>query len=185
MRANERKKEAGTGAGTGREHERERRWRLEDEYKMGTGTGAGAEMRAIAEMETGTVTETETGHSTSRKSVSPLSRLIRGFRHKYVSLVLPWEDQCEWRRMTRMTGLDCAIRRNLINTHTHTHAHKHIHAHQTHTQHKDADTGAVDAGGLQRVMLIHTYPIFIPHIYCSRVELHHVGQVVAPLVSSC
>ena len=32
----------------------------------------------------------------------------------------PWEDQCEWHRMTRMTGPDCAVMCNLINTHTHT-----------------------------------------------------------------
>ena len=32
------------------------------------------------------------------------------------------EDQCEWHRMTRMTGPDCAVMCNLINnTHTHTH----------------------------------------------------------------
>ena len=33
---------------------------------------------------------------------------------------LAWEDQCEWHRTTRMTGLNCAVMRNLINTHTHT-----------------------------------------------------------------
>ena len=33
----------------------------------------------------------------------------------------PWEDQYEWHRMTRMTGPDCAVMRNLINTFTHTH----------------------------------------------------------------
>ena len=32
----------------------------------------------------------------------------------------PWEDQCEWHRMARMTGLDCAVVCNLINTHIHT-----------------------------------------------------------------
>ena len=32
----------------------------------------------------------------------------------------PWEDQCEWHRMTRMTGPDCAVMCNLMNTHTHT-----------------------------------------------------------------
>ena len=32
----------------------------------------------------------------------------------------PWEDQCEWHRVTRMTGPDCAVMCNLINTHTHT-----------------------------------------------------------------
>ena len=31
------------------------------------------------------------------------------------------EDQCEWHRMTRMTGPDCVVMCNLINTHTHTH----------------------------------------------------------------
>ena len=53
---------------------------------------------------------------TSRESVSPLSRLIRGFRNKY-----DW--QCEWHRLTRMTGPDCAVMFNLINTNTHTHTH--------------------------------------------------------------
>ena len=33
------------------------------------------------------------------------------------------EDQCEWHRMTRMTGPDCVVMCNLINTHTHTHTH--------------------------------------------------------------
>ena len=40
--------------------------------------------------------------------------------HTQVSLIPPWEDQCEWHRMTRMTGPDCAVMCNLINTHTHT-----------------------------------------------------------------
>ena len=31
------------------------------------------------------------------------------------------EDQCEWPRMTRMTGADCAVICNLIFTPTHTH----------------------------------------------------------------
>ena len=59
---------------------------------------------------------------TSRESVSPLSRLIRGFRNKYqISLISPWEDQCKWHRMTRMIGPDCEVMCNLINTHTHMH----------------------------------------------------------------
>ena len=40
-----------------------------------------------------------------------------------VSLIPPREDQCEWHRMTRMTGPDCVVMCNLINTHTHTHTH--------------------------------------------------------------
>ena len=31
------------------------------------------------------------------------------------------EDQCEWHRMTRLTGPDCVVMSNLMNTHTHTH----------------------------------------------------------------
>ena len=36
-------------------------------------------------------------------------------------LISPWDDQCEWYRTTRMTGPDCAVVCNLINTHTHIH----------------------------------------------------------------
>ena len=38
--------------------------------------------------------------------------------HTQVSLIPPWEDQCEWHIMTRMAGPDYAIMCNLINTHT-------------------------------------------------------------------
>ena len=37
--------------------------------------------------------------------------------------------------MTRMTGPDCVVMCNLINTHTHTHTHTYTHTH-THTQKK-------------------------------------------------
>ena len=33
------------------------------------------------------------------------------------------EDQCEWHRMTRMTGPDCVVMCNLINTYIHTYIH--------------------------------------------------------------
>ena len=37
--------------------------------------------------------------------------------------------------MTRMTGPDCVVMCNLINTHTHTHKYTHIHTHiHTHTR---------------------------------------------------
>ena len=39
------------------------------------------------------------------------------YTHTHTS---PWEDQCEWHRMTTMTGPDRAVMCNLINTHTHT-----------------------------------------------------------------
>ena len=41
-------------------------------------------------------------------------------------MIPPREDQCEWHRMTRMTGPDCVVMCNLINTHTHTHTHTHF-----------------------------------------------------------
>ena len=69
-------------------------------------------------------TQGSSGNCTSRESVSPLSRQIRVFVQ--VSLIPPWEDQCEWHRMTRMTEPDCAVMCNLINIHTyqvHTYVH--------------------------------------------------------------
>ena len=42
-----------------------------------------------------------------------------------VSLIPPREDQCEWHRMTRMTGPDCVVMCNLINTYIHTNIHIH------------------------------------------------------------
>ena len=48
---------------------------------------------------------------TNRECVSPLSRLIRGFRNKYLVSLM--------HKQTRMTGLDCAVMCNLMNTHTH------------------------------------------------------------------
>ena len=48
------------------------------------------------------------------------------YTHTQVSLIRPWEDQCEWHRMTRMAGPDSAVMCNLINTHTHTHTHTRV-----------------------------------------------------------
>ena len=45
-----------------------------------------------------------------------------------ISLIPPWEDQCEWHRMTKMTGPDCAVMCNLINIHTYIqYIHTYIH----------------------------------------------------------
>ena len=57
---------------------------------------------------------------------------IHTYIHTYiVSLIPPREDQCEWHRMTRMTGPDCVVMCNLINTYIHTdiHTHTYIHIH--------------------------------------------------------
>ena len=40
-------------------------------------------------------------------------------KHTHTHTHTHWEDQCEGHRMTRMTGPDCAVMCNLINTHTH------------------------------------------------------------------
>ena len=53
-------------------------------------------------------------------SVDPYSAIRDDHTYIQVSLILPWEDQCEWHRMTRMTGPDCAVMCNLINIHTYT-----------------------------------------------------------------
>ena len=39
------------------------------------------------------------------------------YTHTHTHTHTPWEDQCEWHIMTRMTGPDCAVMCNLINTH--------------------------------------------------------------------
>ena len=33
----------------------------------------------------------------------------RTHTHTHITLIPPWEDQCEWHRMTRMTGPDCVV----------------------------------------------------------------------------
>ena len=77
----------------------------------------------------------------------PLGRInasgikLRGYVQFNKNIHTPWEDQCEWHRMTRMTGLDCAVMCNLINTHTHTHTH-------THTEGGGGRGGGVGAGVL-------------------------------------
>ena len=52
----------------------------------------------------------------------------------------PWEDQCEWHRMTinRMTGPDCAVMCNLINTHTRITQKQHTHTHTNLTHRWDS-----------------------------------------------
>ena len=45
---------------------------------------------------------------------------IHTYIHTYIP---PREDQCEWHRMTRMTGPDCVVMCNLINTYIHTYIH--------------------------------------------------------------
>ena len=48
---------------------------------------------------------------------------LRGYVqfNKYIHtyMIPPREDQCEWHRMTRMTGPDCVVMCNLINTYIH------------------------------------------------------------------
>ena len=64
--------------------------------------------------------------TTSR--IGNLTRLIHTLLHvmtihTYIKLIPPREDQCEWHRMTRMTGPDCVVMCNLINTYIRTYIH--------------------------------------------------------------
>ena len=54
------------------------------------------------------------------------------------------EDQCEWHRMTRMTGPDCVVMRNLINTYIHTYIHTY-----THTYIHTYPFGRINASGIE------------------------------------
>ena len=64
--------------------------------------------------------------TTSR--IGNLTRLIHTLLyvmtiHTYIP---PREDQCEWHRMTRMTGPDCVVMCNLINTYILVHGIKRV-----------------------------------------------------------
>ena len=52
---------------------------------------------------------------------------------KQVSLIPPWEDQCEWHIMARMTGPDCAVMCNLINIYTYIVVHTYVRTYYLHT----------------------------------------------------
>ena len=46
-----------------------------------------------------------------------MCNLINTHTHRHIP---PWEDQCEWHKMTRMTGPDCAVMCNFINAYPNT-----------------------------------------------------------------
>ena len=77
--------------------------------------------------------------------------------HTHTHTIPPWEDQCEWHRMARMTGPDCAVMCNLTNTHTLTLTNRqHTNNHTTHTNtHTHAHTGL--RGYVQFNKYTHTY----------------------------
>ena len=52
-----------------------------------------------------------------------MCNLIDTHSHTHSSIYSPLEDQCEWHRMTRMTGPDCA---DMCNINKYTHAHTHM-----------------------------------------------------------
>ena len=62
---------------------------------------------------------------THTQSVCPVVRVGSEAFVISISLIPPWEDQCKWHRMTRMTGPGCAVMCNLINIHsTYKHTHR-------------------------------------------------------------
>ena len=58
--------------------------------------------------------------------VDPYSAICDDYTyiHTYIHTYTPREDQCEWHRMTRMTGPDSVVMCNLINTYIHTYIYK-------------------------------------------------------------
>ena len=64
------------------------------------------------------VTAREVKFETRQKESNASQHTYYTYTHTHIP---PWEDQCEWHRMTRMTGPDCVVMCILINTHTHTH----------------------------------------------------------------
>ena len=55
-------------------------------------------------------------------------------QHTYIhtgTYVHTYKDQCEWHRMTRVTGPDCAVMCNLINIHTYIQTYIHTYIHVT------------------------------------------------------
>ena len=75
---------------------------------------------------------------------------------------LAWEDQCEWHRITRMTGPDCAVMCNLINTHTHTHCnlintHTHTHTHDQCEWHRMTRMTGPDCVVMCNLINTHTH----------------------------
>ena len=72
-----------------------------------------------------------------------INTYIHTYIHTYIDTYIhtyipPREDQCEWHRMTRMTGPDCVVMCNLINTYIHTYMHTCIHTY-IHTFSKSID----------------------------------------------
>ena len=63
-----------------------------------------------------------------RDEIKKIKKNKNTYIHTYIhSLIPPREDQCEWHRMTRMTGPDCVVMCNLINTYIHTYIHTYTH----------------------------------------------------------
>ena len=56
-----------------------------------------------------------------------MCNLINTYIHTYKYIHTYIQDQCEWHRMTRMTGPDCVVMCNLINTYIHAYIHTYIH----------------------------------------------------------
>ena len=70
----------------------------------------------------------------------------------------PREDQCEWHRMTRMTGPDCVVMCNLINTHTHRHTpHRHKHTPTAYSRPRSSTMSNAFASGSALGSLVRDY----------------------------
>ena len=80
--------------------------------------------------------------------------------HTHTHTLPPREDQCEWHRMTRMTGPDCVVMCNLINTHTHlinTHTHTHTHTEDQCESHRMTRMTGPDCAVMCNLINTHTH----------------------------
>ena len=102
--------------------------------------------------------------------------------HTYI-LIHPWEDQCEWHRMTRMTGPDCAVMCNLINIHTYILIHPWEDQCEWHRMTRM--TGPDCAVMCNLTIIIHTYirtPAYIVQTYIhTDTSIHHPSGRNHPL----
>ena len=99
---------------------------------------------------------------------------IHTYIHTYIHTP-PWEDQCEWQIMTRITGPDCADMYNLININTNIHTYIRIHTYihlggSMRVAYNDSDGRAGLRGYVQfnKYTYKHTYI----HTYITSTYIH-------------
>ena len=98
--------------------------------------------------------------------------------HAYI-LIPPWEDQCEWHRMTRMRGPDCAVICNLINIHTYVHTYIH-----TYCLERLCSQLAYASGVLSRLDILMSYLLLAVSDVLSLTTIYIISSTVLVVLSS-